>query len=237
MKLFLLTFLLFSTQAFSSSALILIGGGERPEAALKYFVEKKQMGAIYVLPWGTSYPVESYHSIKAQLEDQGATDVRCFCEDTFSELDRLELSKAGGIYFPGGNQNKVMRRIFEYDLKPLIQNLFKSGIPVAGTSAGTAIQSNPMLTGNGSDTTEGLGLLEGFIVDQHFLVRGRQQRLLGALENNPEFHGLGVDESMSVIWENDKFTAIGPTIVTFYLKTDTGLETIELRDRETLIIK
>lgn len=229
-----LALILFFVSFYSkASTLVLIGGGKRPASALKFFVEKKVTGPLYVLPWGTRYPIESFESIKKELEAVGATDIRCFCDENFSDSDRLALLNAGGIYFPGGNQNKVMEKIFMYDLKELITDLYKTGVPVAGTSAGTAIQSNPMLTGNGSETSEGLGLLEGFIVDQHFLVRGRQQRLLGALEDNQNFHGLGVDEDMSVVYEDSVFTALGPTIVTFYIKTHQGLKTVELKNGES----
>jgi len=216
-----------------ASTLVLIGGGKRPATALKFFVEKKVPGPLYVLPWGTRYPIESFESIKKELEAVGATDIRCFCDEVFTDFDRLALSNAGGIYFPGGNQNKVMKRIFKYELKELITDLYKAGVPVTGTSAGTAIQSNPMLTGNGSESSEGLGLLEDFIIDQHFLVRGRQQRLLGALDDNQGFNGLGVDENMSVVFEDSVFTALGPTIVTFYLRTHQGLKTVELKNGQS----
>lgn len=221
----------------TTPSLTLLGGGNRVQSALEFFVKNVHSGPIYVLPWGTSYPKESFQSIKAELENLGASDIICFCDEEFTASDRLDLSKAKGLYFPGGNQNKVMKKILKYDLKDLITELYKSGIPVAGTSAGTAIQSNPMLTGYGSETSEGLGLLKGFIVDQHFLVRGRQQRLLSALNNNPGFNGIGVDESMSAVFENNTITALGPTLVTLYLQTSEGIETIELSDGQSYVIK
>jgi cyanophycinase len=155
--------------------------------------------------------------------------VRCFCSDDFSSSDYQALEKAGAIYFPGGNQNKVMARIFKANIKELIIKLYHNDVPIAGTSAGTAIQSNPMLTGSGLTTSEGLGLLNHYIVDQHFLVRNRQKRLLGVLGNHPGFNGLGIDENMSaVIEDSGLITALGPTIVTLYLKENNQLKKVEL---------
>lgn len=60
-------------------------------------------------------------------------------------------------------------------------NLYNRNIPIAGTSVGTAIQSELMLSGNGSETISGLATWKNFIVDQHYLVRNREYRLLGPL--------------------------------------------------------
>ena len=234
---YLVLILLFLSLSTYGKTLVLIGGGKRPAVTLKFFVNKLQSGPIYVLPWGTRFPRESFDSIRAELRAQGATDIRCFCTESFSDRDRESLRSAGGVYFPGGNQNKVMEKILRFNLKDLIVDLFEKGIPVAGTSAGTAIQSNPMLTGSGSETSEGLGLLKGFIVDQHFVVRGREARLLEALGNNSDFQGLGIDEDMSVVFHNDMFTALGPSVVVFYTKVDYGYQSWCLRHGESIVLK
>jgi cyanophycinase len=219
----------------SATSLILIGGGKRPKAALSYFVQKKKVGPIYVLPWGTSYPQESFETIAGELSEHGRFDIRCFCSETFSSSDCKNLENAGAIYFPGGNQNKVMKRIFEAKIKGLLLKLFNDDIPIAGTSAGTAIQSNPMLTGSGFRTTEGLGLLKNYIVDQHFLVRSRQERLLGVLNNHPNLNGLGIDEDMSAVIEDSKvLTALGPTIVTLYLRVNHQIKKVELTHNQII---
>lgn len=213
--LILFLFLTFSAQA---STLVLIGGGERPLAALSHFVRNKLPGPIYVLPWGTEDPVTSFETIKAELLKVGADQVECFCDTGWDPSKLKKIKQAGGIYFPGGDQNLIMERLKEYNLIHVIKNLFTNNVPVAGTSAGCAIQSSPMLTGVESETARGLGLLSGFIVDQHFLVRNRQARLLEALKRHPHLYGLGVDENMSIIVTNlNHFKAIGPSLVTFYV--------------------
>lgn len=209
--------------AVADTHLTLVGGGVRPKAALKAFVSHVTPSrSIWVLPWGTAFPKESFETIKAELLDLGPFDVRCACDLTIDLATLKEIEEAGGYYFPGGNQNLIIDRLVQTDLLSLIRNKFASGTPVAGTSAGTAIQSDPMLTGDGSNLGAGLGLLSGFLVDQHFWVRKREERLLAALNelrvlNHEVKVGLGIDENMAVqITNGTHFQALGPSRISFY---------------------
>ena len=90
---------------------------------------------------------------------------------------------------------------------------YRDGAVVGGTSAGAAVMSTPMITGDerlpGGDrppakdssdafmtiardnvvTVEGFGLLPGAIVDQHFVRRRRNNRLLSLVLENPTLVG------------------------------------------------
>ena len=54
------------------------------------------------------------------------------------------------------------------------------------------------------DLAPGLGLLQGAIVDQHFVVRSRYNRLLTAVIEFPEVLGIGIDESTAILVEGDR---------------------------------
>ncbi len=41
---------------------------------------------------------------------------------------------------------------------------------------------------------EGLGLITSAILDQHFIVRSRYNRLLSAIAAYPRLYGIGIDE-------------------------------------------
>lgn len=220
--------------------LIMIGGGERPSGALKHLVKLTDRNKkIVVLPWGTSFPIESFKAIEKELDLNGSEyqQVVCLCYKDLSKKDIATLKRAGAIYFPGGNQNKIMAKVQKYRLRSLFKELYENDIPIAGTSAGTAIQTEYMLTGNGSDTARGLGFLKGFIVDQHFHKREREPRLLKALKNHPGHFGLGVDEDMSlVITDKIEFIGIGPSIVSIYIpKRGNGYKRIDLNNYQTYI--
>jgi cyanophycinase len=89
-----------------------------------------------------------------------------------------------------------------------IQEIYRNGGIIAGTSAGASALSETMLVGGASEESPtakdslhmapGLGFLKGVIVDQHFAERGRLGRLVGAVTQNPRVLGIGIDEDTAV---------------------------------------
>ena len=84
------------------------------------------------------------------------------------------------------------------------------GITIGGTSAGTACQTELMLTGKGNmkvlkskniELVRGLELLPNVLIDQHFIERNRQNRLISVVLEYPKLLGIGVGEGTS-IWVN-----------------------------------
>jgi cyanophycinase len=132
-----------------------------------------------------------------------------------------------------------------------IHTAYANGAMIAGTSAGAAVMSRYMITGNElTDTTyrstfrkvvynnieikEGLGLLTTTIIDQHFIVRSRYNRLLSALARYPSYSCIGIDEATAIIVQGNKIKVAGESQVVVIqnpqqLKmTSTGL--IKLKD-------
>jgi cyanophycinase len=113
-------------------------------------------------------------------------------------------AKARGIWFGGGDQVLITEALLGTPVGDAIAASFARGAVVGGTSAGTACQSRKMITGEGDFTVlrsrvvevkEGLGFLPaGVVVDQHFVVRKRLNRLLSVVLENPGVLGVGVDE-------------------------------------------
>ena len=98
-----------------------------------------------------------------------------------------------------------------------LHDKYKNNTVFAGTSAGTAIMSQKMITGEGEiniidgskvETKPGLGLLPGVIVDQHFIKRQRQNRLIGLILQNPELLGIGIDENTAIMVEQNRFLEV-----------------------------
>jgi cyanophycinase len=82
------------------------------------------------------------------------------------------------------------------------------GVVFGGTSAGAAVMSLRMITGEGDFTVidgakvvvrEGLGLLPGVIVDQHFVRRQRENRLFGLVLQQRGERGVGIDEDTALL--------------------------------------
>src|SRR6185369_16866409 len=63
------------------------------------------------------------------------------------------------------------------------------------------------------EITEGLGLIEHVIIDQHFIARSRYNRLISALHDYPGFLGIGIDESTAIIVDHKQIRVVGESQV------------------------
>jgi cyanophycinase len=62
--------------------------------------------------------------------------------------------------------------------------------------------------------TSGLGLIDGVIIDTHFVRRGRIGRLFQAVVSNPRILGIGLGEDTGLlITNNNEMEAIGSGLV------------------------
>jgi cyanophycinase len=130
------------------------------------------------------------------------------CLDPLTEAEgEAALAAATLIWFPGGDQSKLMKALEDARLVDDVARRYRQGAVVGGTSAGAAVMSPLMLTGEAdlesvrARTTElvpGLGLWHDAIVDQHFVKRRRWARLLSAVLDHPEYVGVGIDERTAV---------------------------------------
>src|SRR5437773_2486153 len=77
-----------------------------------------------------------------------------------------------------------------------------------GTSAGAAVLAEAMFTGDADLTSliagatvtgKGLGLWSEALIDQHFLKRQRDNRLISAVMDHPAMIGVGIDEGTAVV--------------------------------------
>ena len=223
----LLIALLLTSQAFAASNLLLVGGGPRPKEAMSKFAQiaGHKNSSIIVIPWA-SESNEGAENIKSELATYEFGKIEVASESL--EILNKQIASATGVFFTGGNQNKLMKKIKDLNLKTTFQKMFQNGVIFAGTSAGTAIMSNPMLTGVGElnvingaqiELAEGLGLLpDSVIVDQHFIIRSRFNRLAGVILNQKNVMGLGIDEGTALLVTDKVGTVVGPSQVLIFEK-------------------
>jgi cyanophycinase len=154
-----------------------------------------------------------------------AVSLRIKSKADASRPDYVELAaKARGIFFGGGDQIRITGALLGTPVGDAIARSFAHGAVVGGTSAGTACQSEVMITGEGDfsvirtrsvETWQGLGFLPaGVVVDQHFVKRQRENRLLSVVLENPGLLGVGVDEE-TAIWvrPDGTFEVLGKSCV------------------------
>ena len=206
--------------------LMLIGGGDKPRAAMEKFVELAggKDAPIVVIPTASEEADTHEYYMNLFMKDYGSTDVVVLPIKTPADANKPELvaaaKRARGVFFSGGDQVRILNALAGTPVFEALREAFRSGAVVGGTSAGTACQSEIMITGEGDfkviqsnsvEVRDGLGFLRSdVIVDQHFMARQRQNRLLTLLLEHPDHLGVGVDED-TAIWvrPDDTFQVIG----------------------------
>ena len=204
--------------------LVIVGGGLDADNAevIEAFVD----GAgerIVVLPTASGVPHESGPNAVEDLErhsDGGQSfDV---LEVTIATADRASsrvyvevIEEAHAVWFTGGDQSRITTvfrpRGIDTPAQDALERLLERGGRVAGSSAGAAIMSDPMISGGtsrdallhgrgerGFDLERGLGFFPYGIVDQHFLKRGRIGRLIVALEESERALGFGIADDRAL---------------------------------------
>ncbi len=217
--------------AFEQQRLLVVGGGERPTDAVKRFVEWSggAKARLLMITWASGVPDESFEALKKDFSVAPGVVVEHAAIRPLDAEKRArfieQLKRATGVFFSGGDQNRIMDVLADEELLKLIREKYNSGTPFGGTSAGAAAMSDPMMTGEADlkvldgkkvGVRKGLGLLPGVIFDQHFLVRQRHNRLFGLIMVNTKLLGIGIDEDTAVLIEdNRKLSVAGPTQVMF----------------------
>ncbi|MEQ1643967.1 MAG: cyanophycinase [Pyrinomonadaceae bacterium] len=226
--------------SFGQQRLFVVGGGSRPVDGMKKFVEWSggPNAKLLMITWASGVPEESFEALKkgfGQFPHSSIEHAAIRPLDAEKRVRFIEqLKVATGVFFSGGDQNRIMDVLADEELLRLIREKYSKGTPFGGTSAGAAVMSDPMMIG-GTDlkildgskvgVRKGLGLLPNVIFDQHFLVRQRHNRLLGLMMQNPKMLGIGIDEDTAVLIEdNRKLTVVGATQVLFVHATRSNKE-------------
>lgn len=231
----LFIFLSFNLKGQSLGKLFIIGGGDRPDFLMIKMLEESNLlngGYGIILPMASNEPDSAIYYTKKQLEKLGASikgfDFSGDKMPTIAQLDSLKNAKL--IYFTGGDQNKLMKSIKEKKIYDIIWQCYQKGGMIAGTSAGAAVMSKKMITGNEKkykdytqtfktieadniEIGEGMGFLSRSIVDQHFLIRSRHNRLLSAVIEYPMDLCVGIDESTAILVKNNEAEVVGSSQV------------------------
>jgi len=189
---------------------------------------------IVVIPNASADPVGVGRRQAAELARYGADTVQCLLFDRLNadSLPHLEVIRGvTGIFFSGGDQTRLTRDLNQTRLLAEIHAAYQRGAVIAGTSAGAAVMSAIMITGGelvNRDTSNafagimaknvateaGFGFVDEAIIDQHFIKRRRQNRLLSLTLENPHLLGIGIDEATAIVVKPDRtFEVIGENTV------------------------
>ena len=241
-KLLLLTFitlLIITPNNFAQTKgkLVIVGGAQTTEI-VKKFVELAggSNAKIIVIPNAGSNPVKWSKVQVQEFKELGAeADYLMFTRETADDEANLEkMDWANAVFFLGGDQSDLTRDMLGTKLLDKVFDIYNNGGVVGGSSAGAAIMSEVMITGNelvNKDSTvsfvtiekgnvevkTGFGFLKNAIVDQHFLKRKRHNRTIAALIEHPNLFGIAIDESTGIIvYPDETFEVLGSYQVLVY---------------------
>ncbi len=171
---------------------------------------------VVVISTASSLGDEITHAYLQLFASLGVTDVVGIRPESRQQSSDPGLiaavERCTAVFMTGGNQVKLATIVVGTPLGAAILAANACGAIVAGTSAGASICSRHMVSFGPGGTTpkfrisqvsEGLGLLDDVIVDQHFTQRNRFGRLLALIAANPAQLGVGIDEDTAAVVRSD----------------------------------
>jgi cyanophycinase len=217
--------------------LFIVGGGDRDEPLMRRFVELAGAtggGRIVIFTMASGVPLEVGPELVAEFRGYGVRDV-AYYQLTREEASRPEsaalLDAAAAVWFAGGDQARLTAVLLDTPLHARLLEFYSAGGLVGGTSAGAAVMSEVMITGDTTRPVEegrewstieaglvvharGLGFVKNAVIDQHFLARRRQNRLISLVLERPDLVGAGIDEATAVLVRPDgKWEVLGESQV------------------------
>ena len=232
-----LSFTLLSCKHVNEGKLFILGGGRIQSSVIDKIIEVSGLGRGgygIILPMSSSIPDTAIIETSEYFTSKGLHNVYGInykkgqpC--TQALLDSIINARL--VYLSGGDQAKFMDVIAGTGIKDAIHKAFDRGSLIAGTSAGASLMSKTMVTGNewkhtdnsrtnfysleaeNVETTEGLGMLEKVIIDQHFIVRKRLNRSVCMCIEHPNLMIIGIDEPAAILVDGNRATVYGDSQV------------------------
>lgn len=215
----------------SRGTLVICGGGEISDEVMLQFVDAAGGENARIVVVTTASEMADTEEIEEDVEFfrslniEQLTVVHTRSRETANDPQFVQpLSEATGIWFIGGRQECLTDTYLGTIAERKIHDVLHRGGAIGGISAGAAVMSSVMIR-NGETEPEmsrGFGLLPGTIVDQHFLARNRQERLMGALAANPGLVGLGIDEGAAVVVHGRRLKVVGDSEVVACISASSG---------------
>lgn len=209
--------------------LMLVGGGDWPYDAFRWFIARAGHGRIVILR--ASGSIEAQQEFFNDIGGITAAQTLVFSDRRAAADPRvLQIVRdADGLFLAGGDQSNYVRYWKGTPLNTAIDAHVKQGKPLGGTSAGLAIlgaYSYGAMDGGSVVSSDALAdpagpaltLVDGFlhlpdlarvITDSHFGKRERQGRLIAFLarlmqeKQRTDLVGIGVDEYTALCIDGD----------------------------------
>lgn len=194
--------------------LVLIGGAEDrtgQKEILRRTVELNGASIVSVIPSASRHPVELAQQYRRAFRALGVSRVHTLDIRSRKEADlnrhAERIAESDLIFFTGGDQVRLVRLLGNSRLIEETRQRLRQGATVAGSSAGAAAASDPMLYDGQLKGlhkgrvrhSHGFGFIKGITIDTHFIQRNRIGRLAQFLVSSRNDRGIGLSEDTALI--------------------------------------
>lgn len=182
---------------------------------LKYFMNelKGDDPMVAVVPTASTMPdeiakdyIREFHKLGVKRVE--VLDIRNRMDARNPEFCEM-VERASGIMFTGGDQLRLTAILGGSPFLQLMKEryTYDENFIIAGTSAGAAAMSTPMIYEGETEggyikgdvrITTGLEFLKNVAIDTHFIQRGRIVRISQCIATNPGCIGIGLEEDTAI---------------------------------------
>ncbi len=215
----------------AKGSLIIVGGGGMPKVIFDRFFQAAggrdaKLGVVPTAGSGAEYD-ESTSSVK-MFKKAGATNVHLLHtrDPKVPDSDKFVdvLSDARAVWFGGGRQWRLADVYLGTKTEAAFHDVLKRGGVIGGSSAGATIQGSYLVRGAPEGNhimmspghEKGFGFVRNCAIDQHLLVRKRENDMLPVIRKHPHLLGIGIDESTALFVCGNSAEVIGKSKVLFY---------------------
>ena len=219
----------YETTGPEKGALVIVGGAMKDTAIINRFIALA--GGIdapmIVIPTASGEKEIDLTKAGAVLTSAGARNVTVL--HTYdqkianTEAFVAPLRKARGVWYNGGRQWHLVDAYAGTLTEKEIANVLSRGGVIGGSSAGATIQGSYLVRGDTKANTimmgdheVGFAYLKNSAIDQHLLVRNRQNDLPEVITKYPHLLGIGLDENTAIVVKGNEFEVIGQSFVAIY---------------------
>ena len=200
----MLTLLFFSFAAIAeekSGPIVLVGGGNIPNEAIKWMKSKSKSDKFVIV---------TLNKDRCERWKEFFGDPELFYPDELKKSDGI-----GGLVIDGGDQWQYVNKLNG----KVVEEAHKKGIPILGTSAGSMIlgeyyfsAEQNSITSEEAEKGERVCIGKNFVqleklkntfVESHYTERNRKGRLKVFMEKSGATRGLGIDESTALCIDED----------------------------------
>ena len=220
--------------------LFIVGGGDRDEPLMRRYVglaKRNGPAKIVIFTMASSVPLETGPGLVAEFKGYGVESAayhHLTREEALDPANLRILDGVTGVWFSGGDQAKQTAALLDTPLHERMLQLYAEGCLLGGTSAGAAVMSEFMITGDERRTenkegtweviwaddvlhSRGFGFIKDAVIDQHFVTRRRHNRLIAVVLQYPSLVGVGIEESTAVLVRPDgRYEVLGEGQVIVY---------------------